>query len=184
MNQENPHVLVPPRPNLGPEPWRESYSTTTLLVGAATLLAVALAAWWAWRRYRYWRRRRNKPALDVPAIHQDDSPAGKLLDLAAEVRGALITRFGPALRARTTEEIAADPEMREFLGDERLDLLIRLLAEADHWKFATRPENGRERSVLADLPAWDAWRGSLLADLAVKPRPRSPGGKKTSPSAR
>jgi hypothetical protein len=109
------------------------------------------------------------------AVTHDDSPSGKLLSLAEEVRGTLVKRFGPAMRARTTEELAADARVRETLGEHRLDPLIRLLAEADRWKFATRPENGQDQSLLAELPVWDACHQALLADTEASHRPHSNG---------
>ncbi len=171
MNQDAPRVLVPPRPNPGPEPWSEIRSPPLPFWATAVLLAVVLVGVWTIVRHR--RARRTHVTAARRAINHDDSPSGKLLTLAEEVRGTLIAKFGPAMRARTTEEIAADPLVREALGEQRLDPLIRLLAEADRWKFATRPGNGREESLLSDLPGWEAWHRALLADTAARPKPRT-----------
>ncbi len=146
---------------------------------ALLLLAmVLLGGWTILRRRRQARSRRAASAGRAVAV--DDSPAGKLLILAEEVRGTLITRFGPTIRARTTEEIAADSQLKEVLGAERLDTLIHLLGEADRWKFATQPANGREQSLLSDLTGWDAWHKALLADTSAKakPPPQSSDAKK------
>ena len=39
--------------------------------------------------------------------------------------------------------------------------LIRLLSTADHWKFASPPENGQTESLLEELPHWSAWQENL-----------------------
>lgn len=145
---------------------------------AALLLALALLGGWMILRRRKRRRMRTAAAGGAGAV--DETPAGKLLILAGEVRGTLITRFGPTMRARTTEEIAADSQLKEVLGAERLDTLIHLLGEADRWKFATQPANGREQSLLSDLTGWDAWHKALLADTSAKakPPPQSSDAKK------
>jgi hypothetical protein len=170
LNQETSRVLVPPRPNLGPEPWSEVRSSRWPVLAILILAMVLLGGWTVLRRRRKARDTRKATAGRV--ISLDDSPSGKLLNLADEVRGTLITRFGPAMRARTTEEIAADPQVKDVLGAERLDPLIRLLAEADRWKFANQPGNGREQSLLTDLSGWNAWHEALLADNAARAKPQ------------
>jgi len=83
------------------------------------------------------------------------------LNLAAQVRDSLVLRFGPPLRARTTEEISTDAVVKEALGDDHFKSLIRLLSTADHWKFASPPENGQTEFLLEELPHWSAWQGTL-----------------------
>jgi hypothetical protein len=90
------------------------------------------------------------------------------LSLAVQARETLATRFGPSLRARTTEEIAADPQVKEALGDDHFAALIRLLSTADHWKFASPPGNGQTESLLEELPHWSAWQGTLLSRPPAK----------------
>jgi hypothetical protein len=161
------HVLVPPRPNLGPEPWSEAHSSTYLVLEIGLVLAALLLA-----AYRFLRRRRasrRRPFL--PQNHlvaPDDSPGSQLLNLAGQIREALATRLGPSMRARTTEEIAADPQLREALGDKHFDPSIQFLAMADRWKFAPAPENGREKILHDELPGWEAWHRSFLAELPAK----------------
>jgi hypothetical protein len=81
--------------------------------------------------------------------------------MAGRARETLAERFGPALRARTTEEIAADPQLREALGEARFDWLVRLLTTADRWKFAESPQDGAEESTWEDLSQWEAWLKAL-----------------------
>ena len=93
----------------------------------------------------------------------EDSPAAQLLNLAGQVRETLATRFGPSIRARTTEELSADRVVKEALGDDHFVSLIRLLSTADHWKFASPPENGQTEFLLEELPHWSAWQKTLLS---------------------
>ena len=68
----------------------------------------------------------------------------------------------PPSRARTTEELAADSAVKEALGDDHFDSLIRLLSKADHWKFASPPENGQTHRLLEELPQWLDWQHRVL----------------------
>lgn len=167
MNQTSPRALVPPRPNLGPEPWSETRIDRELPLEMGLALVLVLAGvFWIIRRRRVVRRR---VVLTVPqSSAHDDSPGAVLLSLAARVREDLAARFGPSLRARTTEEIAADAAIREALGDGNLEPLTHLLITADRWKFASEPGNGWEESLLDDLPNWEAWHKTFLAELAAK----------------
>jgi hypothetical protein len=90
-----------------------------------------------------------------------DTPDAQLLSLAEQARETLANRFGPALRARTTEEISGDSLVREALGEEPFSSLIRLLSTADRWKFASPPENGQSEALLEELPRWADWQGTL-----------------------
>jgi hypothetical protein len=167
LNQTSQRALVPPRPNLGPEPWSETRIDRELPLEIGLALALVLAGvFWIVRRSRAGRRRMS-PAEPQLSAH-DNSPGAMLLSLAASVREGLADRFGPALRARTTEEIAADAAIREALGEVNLEPLTDLLVAADRWKFASEPGNGREESLLDDLSNWEAWHKTFLAELAVR----------------
>ncbi len=158
LTQEKPKVLVPPRPNLGPEPWSVERPSQWPLVVAGLITAVLLAGLiWMIRR-----RRRGRPSVPPPQpVAFPDTPDAQLLSLAVQARESLATRFGPALRARTTEEISSDAVVKQGLGDEHFATLIRLLSTADHWKFASLPENGQTASLLEELPRWSTWQASL-----------------------
>lgn len=164
MNQENARVLVPPRPNLGPEPWSEERLSIWPLLEVGLVLAALLAgAVWIISR----RRRRRAVSTPQPVASLDTSYA-QLLSLAVQARETLAIRFGPSLRARTTEEISNDAVVKEALGDDHFASLIRLLSTADHWKFASPPENGQTESLLEKLPHWSAWQGTLLSRPPAK----------------
>ena len=66
-----------------------------------------------------------------------------------------------AWRAKTNEELAAEPLLLESLGDDRLQELIRFLVEIDHLKFApngltinTRPSSNSSRRGNRGSPNW------------------------------
>jgi LPXTG-motif cell wall-anchored protein len=165
LNQENSRVLVPPRPNLGPEPWSEERVSSWPLLAAGLVLAALLAgAVWMLRR----RRRRRRAAPSPQPVAYLDTPDAQLLSLAIQARETLATRFGPFLRARTTEEISSDAVVKEALGDDHFESLIRLLSTADLWKFASPPENGQTESLLEELPHWSVWQGTLPSRPAGK----------------
>src|SRR5262245_54707686 len=146
LNTTSSRVLVPPRPNLGPEPWIEPRSVVSWIPAAGLIVAVSLtAAVMVFRRRR--RPVQHVSQLPIESRAVDGSPGTRLLRLAALVRQSLESEFGPSVRARTTEEIAADAQIKEALGEDRLDPLIHLLALADQWKFATVASNGREESL-------------------------------------
>jgi len=158
LTQDSSRVLVPPRPNLGPEPWSEERVSPWPLLGIGLVLAALLAgAIWLIRR----RRRRRRAVPPPQPVTLLDTPDAQLLSLAVQARETLATRFGPSLRARTTEEISSDSAVKEALGDDHFASLIRLLATADRWKFASPPENGQTEALLDELPLWSAWQETL-----------------------
>ncbi len=159
MNQENARVLVPPRPNLGPEPWSEESLPPWPLLTVGLVLAAALLASLIWMLRR--RRRRGRAVAPPQSVTALDTPDAQLLSLAVQARETLATRFGPALRARTTEEISSDAVVKEALGEDHFASLIRLPATADRWKFAFPPENGQTAALLEELPHLSAWQGTL-----------------------
>jgi hypothetical protein len=122
-------------------------------------VAVVLGTWLL-------RRRRRRASLgEVLAVAQpmdDDSAQARAIRLAARARLSLSARFGPAIRARTTEELAADEQIREQLGADRFELLTCLLSRADRWKFATPSGDGSPEPLGEDITAWEA----LVSDLA------------------
>ena len=162
MSQESARVLVPPRPNLGPEPWSEVKMSWRFPVAIGSVAAPLLLAafWWLMRR-RVSRRGRTR--LEFSSTTSDDSPSSKLLNMAGQVRESLAARFGPSIRARTTEEIAADEQLRDALGESQFGPLLQLLATADRWKFASPAGNGEDQALLEDLARWDDWHLSFAA---------------------
>jgi hypothetical protein len=162
IQQAPTQTLVPPRPNLGPEPWTDGGFETPLLILTIT---AGLAAFGFWRR----RRRRSgavsRPQSPAPTL--DDSPEARLLALCEQVRGTLSSRFGPGLRARTTEEIAVDPEIRQHIGAEHFERVTALLRSGDRLKFARQ---GVAVEVVDQLDDYATWATSLDG-LPQPPRP-------------
>ncbi len=140
-----PQILVPPRPNRGPEPW-DDQATRPIWPP----LALALAAVLAWMTWRLRRRRGTTPVL--PPLPVDAPLDARLLALCDRLRTDLAARLGPALRARTTEELAADPRVAEILGED-LPRLAEILAAGDRLKFACVPVV----DLAERLPEWSGW---------------------------
>ncbi len=144
-------VLVPPRPNLGPEPLTgpESVAGTWLALGLVLGLVALLLGW---RRLRV-KARRVEPQAALAALldRTPDSPRERMIAWSEAVREAVVVRFGPAWRAKTTEEMGADSTLLDALGPERTAELVRFLKASDRAKFAARDE------PLADAQS-DAWR--------------------------
>jgi hypothetical protein len=131
-------ALVPPRPNLGPEPMHApALGLATVLGFAAALIIMgSLLRRLAWRR-RQARARRLATGADPGA--QPALPTSlrlRSIVYAEMLRHALVTRFGPKWAARTTEEIVAEPDVAALLGPERTEQLARLLRAGDCAKFA------------------------------------------------
>lgn len=147
--------LAPPRPNLGPEPLEPGailiQLASVLLIGAFIL--AALFALWRWRS----RHRITSPTK--PMI--DDSPEARLIALRERARTILAARFGPTVRARTTEELADDARMAEALGNDNLVQLANLLHAGDRALFDrdSATEAGDDQS--ANLTAWSDMLDSL-----------------------
>lgn len=154
MNQPEPaevprfDVLVPPRPNPGPEPWDDRAGWPAW---AALTLATAMALAWI-----AWRHRSGRVPSDSRAPLLEDAPAdARLLALCDRLRADLAAKLGPSLRARTTQELAADPRVAELLGAD-LPRLAEILGEGDLLKFARRPSVD-----LADrIAGWSEWDAS------------------------
>lgn len=151
MNPQAKAVYAPPRPNLGPEPLPAPNPWPALGLLLA-FLALAILALLLRRRRR--RRRKPSPAavvsMAVPPADTLGSPHERMIAWSAAIRASLAGRFGPAWRARTTEEIAADGRLIEVLGPERSEGLIRFLAAVDRAKFAAEADGPPVEEILPD----------------------------------
>lgn len=163
--------LVPPRPNLGPEPWRDPAPDWQVLVAASLLAAAVLVAgWWAWRR---WAIRRPGIGSAVDLASADAGPRGRLLALSTSLRDELSGCLGTSFRARTTEEIAADNRVAELLGEEPFHQLLRFFDLIDRIKFAPdRGEDGGEEMARA-FSTWEPTMAAIAAQVRSRPRARS-----------
>ncbi len=132
-------VLVPPQPNLGPEPLPEPGSVVHALLALVFVIAGLSQLGLILRLLRKLRNRRRLRALRVEQARPAAVPGSlrdQIIARSQEVRAALAARFGPSWRAMTTEEIAAGPALADHLGPDRAARLIAFLGAADRAKFA------------------------------------------------
>jgi len=174
MNPAETAVLVPPRPNLGPEPWPEldEWSLGLWIASGLCLVLTLAAAWRHWSR----KRRSAPPAAAANQPNPLAAPDNPLVELAAVARQTLGSLPGASWPSRTTEEIARDLELRKRLGDPHFERLIELLARADHIKFSAEPPTQLDPYALEN---WTAWTAALPARLQAHP----PQGKGRASSA-
>jgi hypothetical protein len=125
--------IVLPRPNLGPEPW-PSAPLWPWFAGAI-LVVVAVGVILLLRRRRRARRKGDvvSSAIEVNGVA---SIAAEPADL---VRSALVRAFGTTWRARTTEEVAASPDLEARFGEEVANRVVDYLRSADRAKFSADP---------------------------------------------
>jgi hypothetical protein len=168
--------LVPPRPNLGPEPWQDPRPMTRIYPALLALVLLLIAAL-LWRRYRRNAARTGRdPRATGDLADADPSPRDRLVALSGSLRDALTVQFGSSCRAKTTEELAADSRLEQLLGDEGLRELIRFLDQIDRLKFAPeRSEHHQE--VLADaLTSWEPRVETFRARIRARPKGRARAG--------
>jgi MYXO-CTERM domain-containing protein len=161
--------LVPPRPNLGPEPWSEPGNRVeTVAFGALALAAVVLLARWRWRRRRSRPGTSSGPGSDPGDPPAEDSPRSRLIASSEAVRAALVAAFGPTWASKTTEEVAADPTLGDRLGVDQAGRLVEFLRAADRAKFAgDQPGEG---------DGWGPWADRFAREVSAGATSRS-GGK-------
>jgi len=171
VNEAAPRGLVPPRPNLGPEPWADDQSIVGILAATAALASLMLA-WLLWWLIRRGGVRSGRSSL-APRNQPDATPRGHLVALADSIREALIGQFGTAWRAKTTEELSADQELEHALGREPFQELIRFLDQVDHLKFAPERSNRHDESIQQELATWKPRVAELLKKIQAKRDGRS-----------
>jgi hypothetical protein len=143
MNQEPSEesaVLLPPRPNRGPDSW----SPPIEAVWPAIALVVALVGVLGLVSLR--RARRLSP--QGIAVHADPprvvNPPENLIAAAEAIRNAIAEAYGEPWLAKTTEELAGDATLREGLGAELAARGVGVLSAADRAKFHARAESKDE----------------------------------------
>jgi hypothetical protein len=152
--------LVPPRPNLGPEPWPVPPGwTATAGWWVWSLALLLLIAGWRWRRGRSKAGSAGRASSPDPSLELDLSPRRRLIASSEAVRAALIGAFGPGWGSKTTEEIAAEPILAERLDPEEVGHLIEFLRQADRAKFA------EDESYRFDDR--EEWVGSFVSAMAA-----------------
>ena len=162
-------TLVPPYPNLGPEPMSRSYDLPPVWVLLPGLLAVLFAALHLSRIAR--RRTPTARASGSPTAGLDrrssaDSALDRVVELSDTFRETLVGRFGEAWRAKTTEEIAQEPQLHEALGTDAAGGLLAFLHIADLAKFAGDRLPGYLPEVELALQRAEASAAEWVAALA------------------
>lgn len=170
MSAPAPTRLVPPRPNLGPEPWAGSVQLVPLIAligGLVFLFGCALFL------RRALRRPKRSTGGSLPAADPGEvSPRDELLTLSASIRNALTQELGTAWRAKTTEEVSADARLEELIGAEHLQELGRFLDYVDHLKFAPESSNHHEEVLEQALLSWRPRVSILTTEIQTKPKGR------------
>jgi len=168
--------LVPPRPNLGPEPWQDPHPLIRALPWLIFLVFMVLV-FFIGRRFRGSRVRSRQGRLRPGALTESNpSPRDRLVGLSASIREALTVPFGTACRALTTEELAADSRLEKLLGDQDLHELIRFLDQVDRLKFAPERSNHQKEILQEELTTWEPRVEFLRDRIRSKPRERAKHG--------
>jgi hypothetical protein len=129
--------IVPPRPNLGPEPMLAPAPSSRIVLGfAAALVVGSLIVWRMRRRHKPRARSLTSDASQGQSQALPDAPRLQFIIFAEMLRRALVARFGPHWQAKTTEEICSEADLAALLGPERRGQLARLLHIGDRAKFA------------------------------------------------
>jgi hypothetical protein len=147
--------LLPPRPNLGPEPLADPglFSPLVLTLILAGLVLVAVLT----RHRRLRKRRSSTPNHNggESTTGEDSSARNRLIALSPTIRSALTRRFGPSCLAKTTEELASDDRIGEILGRADFEQLIGILNAIDRLKFSVPTLSDDDvSSMAADLEVW------------------------------
>ena len=147
--------ILPPRPNLGPEPWPVSdHSSPWWLLSAAPV--VLLVIWWSRRRRQVAQASNEQvPRVNSPVVTASEN----LIHLVDDVREAMSRLLGSTWEAMTTEEIAIELPRIEEINQNLCDRTIVYLVAADRAKFAGG-EISADRFAEAEL-----WAADLLSAL-------------------
>jgi membrane protein implicated in regulation of membrane protease activity len=173
-------TLVPPRPNLGPEPW----TTSPPLNPNWLLLAIPTAVVFVWAFWKFLRRSLAGPRQDRAAPDEPDvTPRGRLVALSMSTKNALAARFGATWRAKTTEELATEPTLAEVLGPEPLRELIEFLDRIDRLKFAVERPNQVRQPLENELADWGPRIAGVIARIEARTNGRQNKNEPGSTSA-
>jgi hypothetical protein len=156
-------VILPPRPNLGPEPLPppdEPAFGPLAWIAAIGLPALALFGWVLLRRRRKPAAPHEPGAIETTRADLGDAHPSSIVAAAEMARKLVAARLGPDWLARTTEELTADPAVARSLTAATRTRLEALLQAADRAKFA--PGSG----VAGDGQGWDELLSTLGEELS------------------
>jgi hypothetical protein len=162
----SPGSLVPPCPNLGPEPF-DSLTIPSIWLALPAILILATVVLVSLRLLRGRLRGKTGKGPARQGQPPPDSSADVLIELSGRVRVALVERFGETWRAKTTEEISSDPALSEVFGRETAARLVAILSEADRLKFAAE-ETVETRPQSEDADDWAAFVSGFLAAAGAR----------------
>jgi hypothetical protein len=162
----SPGSLVPPCPNLGPEPL-DSLTVPSIWLALPAILIVVTVLLVSLRLLRGRLRGKTGKGPDRQGQPTPASSADVLIELSGRVRGALVERFGETWRAKTTEEISSDPALFEVFGRVTALRLIAILSEADRLKFAAE-ETVETHPQSEDADDWAAFVSLFLAAAGAR----------------
>jgi hypothetical protein len=91
-----------------------------------------------------------------------------MIGLSEMLRETLTGRFGVAYRARTTEELSADSQLRELLGIEHFEQFIRLFDQIDQLKFGPHRTNHQPEALVQELAEWGPRVDIMVTRLRAK----------------
>jgi hypothetical protein len=171
VNGEKARGLVPPRPNLGPEPWRDPAPANRLLLALAVVAIGLVLVAWVWRRRRSLRARGTGPASRALS-DADPGPRGRLVGLSETIRDALTAQLGSSFRAKTTEELSADERLILLLGEDGFRELMQFLDRIDRVKFAPVRLAEQDEELSQALTMWEPLMTALAARIRAGPRSR------------
>lgn len=134
MSEPRAIRLVPPRPNLGPDPWPEPDTTPIGWIVALAGLCLVPAILWAIARVRRGRRPARKP-LPGPGANEPRTPRESVIARAERARAVLVARGGEPWAAYTTDELATHPDLPAIYGEDGADRLVAFFRLADRAKF-------------------------------------------------
>jgi hypothetical protein len=152
-------ALVLPCPNLGPEPLDRPGGLSAWTIVAALGLIASATTLWMRRRLRA----RNGPQCSAKVDTNIKSNIDPIILCAQTAREALVARFGDDWRARTTEEIEAEPLLLTCIGAQSLERLVSLLRAADLAKFASVGCSPPDPESPGEIAAWEEWVAGFVA---------------------
>ena len=162
--------LVPPRPNLGPEPWPTPSRLPILWLASAAVILLCLAGL-VWRSLR--RRGKDSREAQPSPDSLDATPRGRLVALSNSAKSALAAQFGATWRAKTTEELADEATLKEILGPDLHSELIEFLQGVDHLKFAPERSGRNGQALQEEYAAWGPRVAGFIARIEAKQNGRA-----------
>jgi hypothetical protein len=88
----------------------------------------------------------------------------------------LSIQLGTSWRAKTIEELSAEDQLGQLLGESDREELIRFLDQVDRLKFAPERSNNRDESLRQELDNWEPRVAALRSKIQAKPARQEKNG--------